>query len=237
MTKNPLPTLRARLTELADRTKAPRMQAYMKSEMPYHGVPMPLVKAVAKEVFRDAAFTDAAAFAKVVRQIWTGARFREERYAALMLAGHKAGRAFQDPLALPLYEFLIVDGAWWDFVDDVAVHRLGPLLASHPRELGRELRAWSRSDDLWKRRSAIICQVGLRDRVDWKLLVDAIEPALGEKEFFLRKAIGWALRSVAKEEPGLVRQYVEANAARLSGLSKREALKHFLADGTVTRIP
>lgn len=236
MTWNPQPLLAERFIEFADLEKAPRHQAYMKSSMPFYGVTKPLVHAITREVFQDAAFETAADWANAVKRLWTGAKFREERYAALILAGHRSGRAFQDPSAMPLYEFLIVDGAWWDLVDDVAVNRIGPLLLSYPR-LADEMRAWSLSDDLWKRRSAIICQVSLKNRVDWQLLVDTIEPAISEKEFFLRKAIGWALRSLAKQDPGLVRQYVEANADRLSGLSKREALKHLLAEGVLSEVP
>jgi 3-methyladenine DNA glycosylase AlkD len=85
---------------------------------------------------------------------------------------------------------------------------------------------WSRSRNLWKRRSAILCQLSFKNETDLDLLYAAIEPSLGSKEFFLQKAIGWALRQYAWTDPREVRRYVRANADRLSALSKREALKN-----------
>ena len=88
------------------------------------------------------------------------------------------------------------------------------------------MRAWSTDDDMWKRRSAILCQLRAKERTDLDLLYGCIEPSLGSKEFFLRKAIGWALRQYAWTDPAEVQRYVRENEARLSGLSKREALKN-----------
>jgi len=90
----------------------------------------------------------------------------------------------------------------------------------------KEMLAWSRSDDLWKRRSAILCQLTFKKDTDLDLLYAVIEPALSSSEFFLRKAIGWALRQHAWTDPKEVRRYVRANEGRLSPLSKREALKN-----------
>jgi 3-methyladenine DNA glycosylase AlkD len=201
------------------------MQAYMKSAMPYHGVPMPAVRAICKELFSPLALSRAA-WEREVRGLWNGARFREERYAALTLTGVHAARPYQTPEAMPLYEMMIVTGAWWDYVDELATNRVGPILRAHPKVVGKLMRRWSTDDDMWKRRTSIICQNRFRDATDVELLHACIEPSLQSKEFFLRKAIGWALRERAKTSAGEVAAYVEANAARLSGLSKREALKH-----------
>ena len=127
---------------------------------------------------------------------------------------------------MPLYEELVVTGAWWDYVDDVAVHRVGPIVLSHPGPMNRLMRAWSRGGDLWLRRTAILCQISAKDGTDLPLLYDCIEPALASKEFFLRKAVGWALRQVAWRDPGEVRRYVRRMGDRLSPLSRREAPKN-----------
>jgi len=119
-----------------------------------------------------------------------------------------------------------VTGAWWDFVDELATRRVGPILRSHAQEVGPIVLAWSRHDDLWLRRTSIICQIGSKGRTDRELLYACIEPSLGERDFFLRKAIGWALREHAKTDPGAVARYVDARAEDLSPLSRREALKH-----------
>ena len=202
------------------------MQAYMKSAMPYHGVSAVPMREVFKAVLADVAFVDDAAFHEAVRGLWHGARFREERYAAITLTGHRAARAFQTPLAMPLYEELIVDGAWWDYVDTLASDRVGPILASHPGVMRRKMLAWSRSPDLWKRRTSILCQLRFKQDTDLDLLYACIEPSLPSTEFFLRKAIGWALRQLAWTMPDETRRYVRAHEAELSGLSKREALKN-----------
>ena len=88
------------------------------------------------------------------------------------------------------------------------------------------MREWSKCDDLWKRRSAIICQITFKEKTDLKLLYDCIEPAISSKEFFLRKAIGWALRQYARTDEKEIVRYVNENEKRLSPLSKREALKN-----------
>jgi len=90
----------------------------------------------------------------------------------------------------------------------------------------RKMLAWSRSSNLWKRRTAIICQLGFKEETDLKLLYACIEPSLGSREFFLRKAIGWALRQYAWTDRAEIKKYVRLNRTRLSALSSREALKN-----------
>jgi 3-methyladenine DNA glycosylase AlkD len=218
--------LRRALRQAGDPVKAPVMQAYMKSAMPYHGVPTPLLRQVCKGVFADVRFSEAAQWQSLILEIWRGARFREERYACLYLAGDKRARPFQTPVAMRMYEELIVTGAWWDYVDDIAGHRVGPILKDYPKPMGRKMLSWSRSDSLWKRRTAILCQLGFKGNTDLGLLYACIEPSLGSGEFFLRKAIGWALRQYAWTDGAEVKRYVRVNRDRLSGLSVREALKN-----------
>jgi 3-methyladenine DNA glycosylase AlkD len=219
-------TFRAELRRSADPTKAAGMQAYMKSAMPYLGVPVPQMRAVCKQVLRSVSFSDRGAFHRATLEVWRGAKWREERYAAIEITGHRCARDFQTMAALPLYEELIVTGAWWDYVDTLASRRLGPLLAAHPGPMKKRMLAWSRSGNIWKRRSAILCQLHFKEKTDLGLLYACIEPALHEKEFFLRKAIGWALREHAWTDPREVKRYVKVKEPELSPLSKREALKN-----------
>lgn len=221
-------TVRAALRAAAEPDRAPAMQAYMKSEMPYLGVSAPRVKLACRSAFADYPFESAEAWRADVLFLWREAEYREERYAAIALSGQRKAQPFQDLAALPLYEELIVTGAWWDYVDELAEHRIGPLLLAYPRPMRKTLLAWSRSTDLWKRRSSIICQMFFREATDLELLFSCIEPSLSSNEFFLRKAIGWALRQLAKHDPKTVLRYVKEHSAELSPLSKREALKHLL---------
>ncbi|MBL8910444.1 MAG: DNA alkylation repair protein, partial [Archangium sp.] len=137
----------------------------------------------------------------------------------------KHTRPFQTIEAVPLYEWLITEGSWWDLVDEVATHRFAPLLKTNRAEVVKSLRKWSRGPHLWLRRTAIIAQVLSHEDTDLELLFEFIEPAIAEKEFFLRKAIGWSLRAASKEFPREIRSYVDENIDRLSGLSRREAEK------------
>jgi 3-methyladenine DNA glycosylase AlkD len=198
----------------------------MKSAMPYHGVSAPLLRASCKKIFPQVDLQSPEDWRTNVLELWRGAKYREERYVAIMLTGDKRATAFQTPSAMPIYEEIIVTGAWWDYVDDVASHRVGPILREHPAAMKKKMLAWSKSANIWKRRTSIICQLGFKRHTDLDLLYACIEPSLESKEFFLRKAIGWALRQHAWTDPAEVKRYVRRNRDRLSGLSYREALKN-----------
>ena len=201
------------------------MQAYMKSTMPYHGVQMPQLRVITRAVFAGVTFDSCDEWRDEVLAIWRSARFREERYAALELAADRRHKQCRTPDALPMYEEMIVTGAWWDYVDEVA-HLIGDMLRAHPRRVRPVMRAWSTDANMWKRRVSIICQNGFKRDTDPRLLYANIEPNLDDREFFIRKAIGWALREYAWADPAEVARYVRENESRMSGLSRRQALKN-----------
>jgi 3-methyladenine DNA glycosylase AlkD len=221
-----LSRLRTDLRRVAHPENAPAMQAYMKSAMPYLGVSARDLRATCRRLFASLEFPTAAAWRKAVLGLWRPAAFREERYAAFELTGIRPARAFQDLNALPMYEEMIVTGAWWDFVDALAKHRVGTLLRLHPRPMRKTMLEWSQCDDLWKRRSAILCQLAFKKETDLELLYACIEPSLASREFFLQKAIGWALRQYAWVDPREIRRYVRSHQGELAALSRREALKN-----------
>lgn len=218
--------VRRGLAELGDPVRAQGMQAYLKSAMPCRGVRLPQVRVLVRTVGAAHPLPDRASWAATVGELWDTATYREERYAAIALTGLCAYAGYQDPDSLPLYEHLVVTGAWWDLVDEIAIHRVGALLRTHPAELTTVLRQWARDGDHWRRRTAIIAQVGAKAATDTALLVDCIAPSAGETDFFLRKGIGWALRDYAKHDPAWVRAYLDAHGSELAPLSVREASKH-----------
>jgi 3-methyladenine DNA glycosylase AlkD len=218
--------LRQELRRRADPEKARSMQAYMKSTLPYYGVQTPGQKEVHRLVLPRHPLRDFAEWQDTVLALWRDARFREERYATIALTGYKSYVAFQVLDALPLYEELVVTGAWWDYVDTIASGRIGPLLRLYPKPMRPILRRWSGCDDLWKRRASILCQLSFKKDTDLKLLYACIEPSLENPEFFLRKGIGWALRQHAWTDPEEIRRYVQACGSRMSPLTRREALKN-----------
>jgi len=207
--------IRAGLAARANPDKAPDMQAYMKSEMPFLGVQKPARTALAREVFTPLGF---GTWQTTVLTLWRDATYREERYMALAVADHRRYREHRTMAALPLFDELIVTGAWWDFVDEVAVRLVGEL------DLAGFLREWAVDEDMWKRRTAIIAQIARKGGTDARLLFDCIEPNRGDREFFIRKAIGWALREHCKVDPDGVERYCATH--ELSPLSRREALRN-----------
>lgn len=217
--------VRDELAAIGDARKAPEMQRYMKSELPFRGVPSPERTALTRRLFSAHVLTDEESWRAAVLTLWREATYREERYVAIALTGDRRYAAWQTPALLPLYEELIVTGAWWDYVDELANRRLGPLLRRFPDELTPAMYAWATDADLWKRRTSIICQLSFKEETDTKLLTTAIEANLDDRDFFIRKGIGWALRQFARTEPGWVRAFVDSHPT-LSPLSVREAVKH-----------
>ncbi len=201
------------------------MQAYMKSAMPYYGIPSANVDAICKKVFAEHPLSSCREWSTAILELWRGARHREERYAAIRLISVKAHRDCWKPVLMPMFEEMIVSGAWWDYVDALA-QVVGELLRAYPKEIRPVMRAWSTDTNLWKRRVSIICQVSFKRDTDLKLLYANIEPNLADRDFFIRKAIGWALRAHAWTDPKEIARYVRVHEAELSGLSRREALKN-----------
>jgi len=217
--------VRTGLAELADPAKAPEMQRYMKSELPFRGVPKPRRQTFTRRVFAEFPLPDSEAVTAAVRELWHEARFREERYVATDLTGYRTYLHWQDASWLSLYEELIVTGAWWDHVDELAARRIGPLLRADPAAVRPKVRRWAQDTDRWLRRTAVICQLGSKAHTDTELLTYAIESTVDDPDFFLRKAIGWALREHAKTDPDWVLRFVGEHPG-LSPLSRREATKH-----------
>ena len=218
--------IRRSLGAAADPAKAPLMQAYMKSSMPYLGVPTPRFRQAVRPLLAVHPFDSFEAWRDTILGLWREARYREERYAAIELAGWRRYGQFRTLEALPMYEEMIVSGAWWDYIDSIAPRQLGEILRKHAVPFGSILRQWAACDNQWKRRSAILAQLHFKHQTDLNLLYDCIRPSLGAREFFLRKSIGWALRQYARSDPQEIVRYVRRHEEKLSPLSKREALRH-----------
>ena len=171
--------VRAALRGAAQPELAPPMQAYMKSATPFLGVRVPVMRTLTRAEAKLRPFAASADLSDTVLRLWREAGYREERYAAITSPDTPAARRLRDLALLQTLRELIVTGAWWDYVDELA-HRAGDLLAGWPAEVRPALLTWARSDDRWLRRASIICQLGARDRTDMELLTIAIESALDE---------------------------------------------------------
>ena len=197
----------------------------MKSSLPFHGVSVPEVRRITRETARSFRFDDPDVWQDVILSIWRRAERREELYSAVEFLCEPPRKEWLSPERIDLMRELIVAGAWWDIVDAIASRAMGLVLAAHTSETSIVLRDWSRDENIWQRRTAILAQLRFKTDTDQVLLTEVIEPSLGRPEFFLRKAIGWALREYSKVEPEFVLEYVSRNSERLSSLSKREGLK------------
>ena len=212
-------SVRHALRLAADPTRAAAQQAYMKSAMPFLGVRVPEARSTALRAAKG--IQDAKLLREAARRLWDDAGFREERYAAMALL--VMAPASDNLTVVALIEHMVRSGQWWDYTDDLA-HRLAEMHDRAPVEAAALARRWSRDENLWIRRIAILSQLGRCDRVDAALLDDVIAPNAGDTDFFVRKAIGWALRDYARVDAEWVREYVAEH--ELSPLSGREALKH-----------
>ena len=216
--------LRRKMAAAGDPERARGQQAYMKSAMPYYGLKLPEVRAICREVL-DGDMMTCDRWKETILALWRGAKRREERYAAMYMLDMRRHAECLSPKDMPMLEELVVSGAWWDHVDELAMV-IGELLRKHPKQMRPLMRKWSTDPNLWKRRVSIICQLRFKRDTDLELLYANIEPNLGDRDFFIRKAIGWALRQYAWTDPKEVARYVRAHDEQLSGLSKREALKN-----------
>jgi 3-methyladenine DNA glycosylase AlkD len=223
--------VRAALAGAGDPVRAAQQRAYMKSELPYVGLTAPELRALLKPLLVEHRFIDRAAWESAVLELWEDVTHREEWYAAVALLRHPAYGAWVDPDLLPLLEQLVRGGAWWDVVDEIASHLVGQVLLDHRAEVTPVMDAWAVDDDsLWVRRTAMLAQLRHAEHTDVDLLERVLVANLDDtaygREFFVRKALGWALRQHARTDAAWVRTFVRTHAGRLSGLSRREALKH-----------
>lgn len=218
------------LASAGDPARAVQQQAYMKSAMPYYGLTAAELKALLRPILVEHRFEERAEWETTARLLWDVATHREERYAAIALLRHRHYHPWVDADLVPLLEHLVRTGAWWDYVDEIASHLVGQVLLEDRPTLTPLMIDWAQDDHLWVRRTAMLCQLRHREQTDTDLLEHALVANLDDtvlgKEFFIRKALGWALREHAKTDAAWVLDFVGTHADRLSGLSRREALKH-----------
>ncbi|HSF37553.1 MAG TPA: DNA alkylation repair protein, partial [Nocardioides sp.] len=198
--------VRAALAGAGDPERAAQQQAYMKSELPYVGLGAPALKALLRPLLVEHRFVDRAQWEAAVLELWEDAEHREEWYAAIALLRHRAYRAWLDSDLLPLLEQLVRTGAWWDVVDEIASHLVGQVLLDHRAAATPVMDAWSVDpDSLWVRRTAMLAQLRHGEHTDTDLLERVLVANLDDtaygREFFVRKALGWALRQHARTDP------------------------------------
>jgi 3-methyladenine DNA glycosylase AlkD len=208
------------LRELSNPAKVPQMEAYMKNLFPYVGVMTTERRLLFKALAESFQLKKAPLDADLVLTLWE----RKEREFAYVAMDYIA--LFEKKLNashLNLIQQLIITKSWWDTVDYLASHALGNIFKNNPELIPSSITSWVNSDNIWLNRSAILFQLNYKKNTDEELLYYCIKQLKDKKEFFIQKAIGWALRNYSRTNADWVRQTTEE--LRLSGLARREALR------------
>lgn len=206
----------------ADPDKAVPMARYMKTDMPFYGVQKSGREKIARAIkwhYRPGTFEE---YLELVNLLWSK-EHREEKYLAIQLA--RTYRLFITTDSLELYERLIREGAWWDFVDEIAIKLIGPVLRNEPEVMEPVLDEWIEDENMWIRRAALLSQVLHRDKTDKDRLFRYCKARLGDDEKFVQKAIGWALRDYSRANSEAVRSFLMKHGDEMSELAFREAAR------------
>jgi 3-methyladenine DNA glycosylase AlkD len=206
----------------ADQQRAAAMRAYMRDQFAFLGIPAPQQRLLGREVLAGLPRPTEADLDRVARACWDLPEREYQYFACGWLRRHAriCSAAFLDTA-----RHLVVTRPWWDTVDALAAHLVGPLVTHHP-ELVSTMDEWILDDNLWLARTALLHQLAYKDATDEARLFRYCRLRADHRDFFIRKAIGWALREYARTAPDAVRAFVRTHEARLSPLSVREALKH-----------
>jgi 3-methyladenine DNA glycosylase AlkD len=205
----------------ADPAKASPMRAYMRDQFPYLGLPAPVQVKLTGQVMAGVPKPDQADLRAVALACWAYGEREYQYFACKLLRKHSR---VLDASFLPTAAVLITAKSWWDTVDELAAHVVGPIVLAD-RAQSAVMDEWSTNDNMWLVRAAILHQLGYREATDTMRLFHYCAIQAEHRDFFIRKAIGWALREYSKTDPVAVRDFVSGHQARLSGLSQREALR------------
>ncbi|HOI31916.1 MAG: DNA alkylation repair protein [Bacteroidales bacterium] len=196
-------------------------EKYMRNQYSFYGIPSPARTIIFKDFVKTYGLPDPADLVEVILNAWQLPQ-REMQYAAMNVLDKSIKR--MPAQSISLFEQLIIQKSWWDTVDFIAPNLVGTLFKRFPEIRDETINHWMNSGSFWLQRSCLLFQLKYKQATDEKLLFELCTRLSGEKEFFIRKAIGWALRQYARTAPEQVRGFVEN--AELQPLSRKDALKH-----------
>jgi 3-methyladenine DNA glycosylase AlkD len=208
------------LPKLADKKVAFGAAAYMKGIAPFLGVSAPIRRKLFKEIFKEAPTPTSDELGKTARALWRLDE-REYQYAAIDMIAYFIATADRSFLKDHV-EFLLSHKSWWDTVDSLGSAAISPLTVKYPSVT--LMRAWSNSPNMWINRAAIQHQRGRKTETDIALLFEILNAHSHQNEFFIAKAIGWALRDLSRIDNRAVQQFL-ASHPHLNNVAVREAKK------------
>ncbi|XP_068756558.1 uncharacterized protein [Montipora capricornis] len=207
----------------ADPKKSLPMKKYMRDQFEYFGLSSPLRKTVAKEFLQQK--LNSEDIREFVVLLWAKPE-REFQYFALDYLEKNMDASTEFEANIKCMEHLITTKSWWDTVDALASKMVGRLVQQHPKKGKPLMKEWIDHENMWLRRTALLHQLSYKDETDEEILFSFCSKRADEKEFFIRKAIGWALRQHAWRSSASVKRYLLKNKKKLSALSFKEAAKH-----------
>ena len=204
-------------------SRAIKMAAYMKDKFPFYGVPSPVRKKIISAIWKSNKEEIKSNIIQLVKELWEEDQ-RELQYFAMDLMS-KCEKLF-DESHMNDFEHCIVNKSWWDTVDFLAANPVGYVLKGASKLQFQKSNEYIGSGNIWLQRTALLFQLKYKDEVDESLLYSNIKRLLGTREFFINKAIGWALRQYSKFNPYSVGHFIDNHRSDLSGLSIREGSKY-----------
>jgi len=198
------------------------MARYMKYHFPYLGIQKPLRSKLEKDFIQANKTKKLDALKSVILELWQQPE-REFQYTAMELM--LKSKIWKHRQALDVLHYCLTQKSWWDTVDMLASRMVGPYFQVFPAQRDKTIENWLNGENMWLNRTTLIFQLNYKLKTDEGLLFACIEKQVDSKEFFIRKAVGWALRQYARTNSEAVYHFVDSH--NLSPLSKREALKHF----------
>lgn len=206
-----------------DSVRAGGASKYMRNQFEYFGIQTDERRRIGKKFLDEHGYPLGKELESLIRKLWTNPQ-REFQYFGMELLEQCVKKKCE--IRIGLIEYMIQHKSWWDTVDFIAPKLAGQMMKNEKQKVEETALRWIKSENMWLKRSAILIQLKYKKETNQKLLFNLILKAAGEKDFFIRKAIGWSLREYAKTNPEGVRDFVHDNEQKLSGLSKREALKN-----------
>ncbi len=204
----------------ANPQNAIKQKAYLRNQFEFYGIKAPIRNDIQKLFFKKDNLPTKNEANQIIRTLWTKDK-REYQYFAQELA-HKYAKQF-DEKSMTLFEEMATHKSWWDTVDVIAPKLMGEFLRKSPEKREKYSEKWIKSENIWLQRSAILFQLRYKTETDTELLAKTILTLRESDEFFIRKAIGWALREYGKTNAEWVINFVKKN--KLSPLSQREAMR------------
>jgi len=199
---------------------AVNMKKYMKDQFNYFGIRTPQRRDITRGFVKEYGLPGMENLEGVCRSLWLE-EMRECQYTAVYLLNRMKNKL--TPELFTLIEYMITHKSWWDTVDGLASWLVGAIMKNHPSSIIPKTSEWMSSENIWLQRTCLIYQLGYKKDTDTKLLFGFIEQLADHKTFWIRKAIGWALREYSKTDPQAIQDFV--NSHQLAPLSRREALK------------